>query len=379
MSYVALAMLTGDRAKYLGLVFAIAFSTFLLENQISIFSGIMKRTTSQIIDVVDAPIWVMDPRTEYVDEVKPLTSNALLRVRGLPGVEWAVPLFKGMPRVQAPDGKFRTAILMGLDDATLVGAPRQMLAGSIDDLQWPDGVIIDRAGYEFFFPDEPIAVGKVLEMNDRRATIVGVAEASAPFTTFPVVFARYTQAIRFVGPERNLMSFILVKPRDGVSEGEMVRRIKQATGLRAARTLDFGDQTVRYYLRNTGIPVNFGITIALAFVVGAVVAGQTFYLFTLDNLRHFGALKALGTSDLRLTGMIVLQALTVALLGFAIGTGLCAIFFEITLQRDATRGIVLLWQAVAATGVTMLIIVTLASLLSIRRVLVLEPATVFRG
>ena len=106
---------------------------------------------------------------------------------------------------------------------------------------------------------------------------------------------------------------------------------------------------------------------------------QTFYLFTLDNLRHFGALKALGTSDLRLTGMIVLQALTVALLGFAIGTGLCAIFFEITLQRDATRGIVLLWQAVAATGVTMLIIVTLASLLSIRRVLVLEPATVFRG
>ena len=47
MNFVALRMLTGDSAKYLGLVFAIAFSTFLLENQTSIFAGIMSRTGSR--------------------------------------------------------------------------------------------------------------------------------------------------------------------------------------------------------------------------------------------------------------------------------------------------------------------------------------------
>ena len=66
MNYVALRMLTGDRAKYLSLIFAIAFSTFLLENQSSIFAGIMKRTTSQILDVTDADVWVMDKKTLYI-------------------------------------------------------------------------------------------------------------------------------------------------------------------------------------------------------------------------------------------------------------------------------------------------------------------------
>ena len=91
MNYVALRMLTGDRAKYLSLIFAIAFSTFLLENQSSIFAGIMKRTTSQILDVTDADVWVMDKKTLYVDEVKALTENDLYRVQGVPGVAWAVP------------------------------------------------------------------------------------------------------------------------------------------------------------------------------------------------------------------------------------------------------------------------------------------------
>ena len=135
MNFVAIKMLTGDRSKYLGLIFAIAFASFLLENQSSIFAGIMKRTTSQILDVTDVDIWVMDARTEYIDEIKALTENDLYRVRGVPGVQWAVRLFKGLPRAKAADGRFRVVVLMGLDDATLVGAPGKMILGSIRDLQ----------------------------------------------------------------------------------------------------------------------------------------------------------------------------------------------------------------------------------------------------
>src|SRR5919108_5842681 len=140
MNFVAIKMLTGDRSKYLGLIFAIAFASFLLENQSSIFAGIMKRTTSQILDVTDADIWVMDNKTLYIDEVKALTDNDLYRVRGVPGVLWAVRLFKGQPRAKALDGTFRVVIMMGLDDASLVGAPARdkMLLGAVDDLRQPD-------------------------------------------------------------------------------------------------------------------------------------------------------------------------------------------------------------------------------------------------
>jgi len=379
MNFVALRMLTGDRAKYFGLVFAIAFCTFLLENQTSIFANILKRTASQILDVTDAEVWVMDPQTEYWEQTKSLKDTDLTRVRGVPGVAWAVRLFKGNPVAKTVKGKFAVCFLVGLDDATLAGAPRRMLMGSWQRLREPDSIVIDKAGYVLLFPGEPLELGRNLEMNDHRVTIVGISDASAPFASLPVMHARYSEAVNFLGRERTELSFIIARAGNGVTPRELTARIAAGTALRARTTDEFMWDCIRYYLKNTGIPVNFGITIAVALVVGTVVAGQTFYLFTVENLKQFGALKAMGVPNLRLVGMILLQASSVAALGFALGTGMAATFFEITLNKLATRGIVLMWQCVALTGICILFVVTVASLLSIRRVLVLEPAEVFRG
>ena len=378
MNYVALRMLMGERAKYLGLVFAIAFSTFLLENQTSIFAGILKRTASQVMDVTDADVWVMDPRTQYFEQTRALKDTDLFRVRGVPGVRYAVRLFKGTPVARAPDGTFSQTIALGLDDATLAGAPRKMLLGSWERLREPDTIVIDKAGYLLLFPSQPLELGRTLELNDHKVTIVGISDASAPFVSFPVIHTRYSEAIDFQGRERKQLSFVLARPEPGVGAAELARRIEAGTGLRARTTNEFRWDCIRYYLANTGIPVNFGITIAVALIVGTVVAGQTFYLFTVENLKQFGALKAIGVTNRRLVGIILLQAFTVGAIGFAIGTGMAAVFFELTLQKLATRGLILMWQNVALTGGCILFVIIVASLLSIRRVLVLEPAAVFR-
>jgi putative ABC transport system permease protein len=379
MNFVALRMLTGDRAKYFGLVFAIAFSTFLLENQTTIFANIMKRTASQILDVTDAEVWVMDPQTEYWEQTKALKDTDLTRVRGVSGVQWAVRLFKGQPVARTPDGKFAVSYLIGLDDATLAGAPRKMLLGSWERLREPDTVVIDQAGYVLLFPNAPLEIGRTLEMNDHLVTIVGISDAGAPFASLPVMHTRYSEAVNFLGRERTQLSFVIARPQPGVSPEELTTRIHNATGLRARTTNEFMWDCIGYYLRNTGIPVNFGITIMVALIVGAVVAGQTFYLFTIENLKQFGALKAIGVTNLRLVAMILLQAFTAGALGFSIGTGMAATFFEVTRHQLATRGIVMLWQNVGLTGACILFVVIVASVLSIRRVLVLEPAAVFRG
>jgi len=379
MNFVALRMLTGDRAKYFGLVFAIAFCTFLLENQTSIFANIMKRTASQILDVTDAEVWVMDPQTEYWEQTKALKDTDLTRVRGVPGVQWAVRLFKGNPVARTLEGKFASSFLIGIDDATLAGAPREMLFGSWERLREPDSVVIDQAGYILLFPDQPLSLGRTLEMNDHRVTIVGISDVPAPFVSLPVMHTRYSEAINFLGRERTQLSFIIARPQAGVSASDLTSRIHAQTGLRARTSLEFMWDCVRYYLQHTGIPVNFGITIAVAIIVGAVVAGQTFYLFTVENLKQFGALKAIGITNVRLIGMILLQAFTAGTLGFSMGTGMAATFFEIFRHKLATRGIILMWQCVALTGACILFVVIVASVLSIRRVLVLEPAAVFRG
>ncbi len=379
MNFVALKMLVADRAKYFGLIFAIAFASFLLANQISIFIGIMTRPSSQIQDVVDADIWVMDPQTLYSDEVYALRDYDLYRVRSVPGVEWAVPLYKGLGRAKGPDGRFRTVILLGVDDASLVGAPRKMLLGSIHDLDQPDAAIIDRAGFLYFFPGEPLQAGKTLQMNEKRVLIVGISDASAPFQSFPVLHTRYSQALGFVGRERNLLSFVLAKPVAGLSTGDVGHRIEAATGLKARNSKEFSWDAFLFYLRNTGIPVNFGITVMIALIVGTVVPGQTFYIFTMENLKQFGALKAIGVTNRRIVSMILLQAMVVGGTGYAIGMGMAAAFFSITVNYLPTRGIVLPWQVMAGIAVVVLFVVGLASLMSIRRVIVLEPAVVFRG
>ena len=379
MNFVAWQMLTGDRAKYLGLIFAIAFSTFLMSHQLSIFTGIMDRTTSQIRDVRDAGIWVMDPATQYMDEVKSLTDQDLFRVRGVAGVEWAVPLYKGLSRAKGPDGRFRAVILMGLDDASLVGAPCDLALGSIDRLRDPDAIAIDQVGFQFFFPGQPLALGKTLEMNDRRVRVAAIANSSAPFQNLPVFYTRYSQAITYVGRERNLLSFVLVKPREGITESQLCSRIHAATQLKAVTADAFGWETIWYYVRHTGIPLNFGITVTIALVVGTVVAGQTFYIFTIENLKQFGALKAIGVSNARITGMILLQAFVVGAVGYCLGIAMTAIFFEAFKYNLDFRGFRLPWEIMGGVGIAVVVIVALASLMSIRRVLVLEPAAVFRG
>lgn len=378
MSWIALKMLVGDRAKYLAIVFGVAFASLLIAQQASIFCGLMRLTTSQISDIQGADIWVMDPEVQFIDDIKPLSENDLYRVRGVEGVHWAVRLYKGLGRARLESGSFQQIIMIGLDDATLVGAPAEIVLGSLADLRQPDAVIMDERGYRQIWPDEPFTTGKVFEMNDRRAVLVGVCKASRTFQTFPIIYTRYSQATRFVPMERKLMSFVLAEPQPGQNAHVVCERIQRQTGLGALTREDFAWKTIHYYLRKTGIPMNFGITVILGFLVGTAIAGQTFYLFTIENLRQFGALKSMGLSNLRIIGMILLQAALVGLVGYAIGVGLAAVFGQVT-ERVDKLAFFMPWQILLGTGAAVGLIMVLSSFISIRRVLVLEPAIVFRS
>jgi putative ABC transport system permease protein len=175
-----------------------------------------------------------------------------------------------------------------------------------------------------------------------------------------------------------MMSFILANPQPGVSSPEACRRIVAQTGLLAITRDDFAWKTINYYMIKTGIPINFGITVLLGFIVGTAIAGQTFYLFTIENIKQFGALKAMGAGNLKLLGMIMLQAAVVGLIGYSLGVGLAALFGHLT-RHSPQLAFFMPWQVLVGTGVAVILISVLASLLSIRRVIFLEPAVVFQG
>lgn len=405
MSWIALKMLTGDKAKFFGIVLGLTFAALLITQQGSIFCGLMLRTCGQIQDIGGADLWVMDPNVRFIDDLKPMIETNLYRVRGVDGVKWAVPLYKGNGRaklthhkpIRGEKGKvvgfekedvIEQVILIGLDDASLVGAPRKLWVGSYRDLRRPEAVIVDRVGLRKLFPGEggdattdPAELrkflGRELEMNDSRAVIVGICESTRTFQSNAVVYTTYSRAKLFVPRERKPLTFILAKTDDGASAEAIARRIESQTGLGAKTSDEFSWMTINYFLKYTGIPINFGITIVLGFIIGTAIAGQTFYNFTIENLKQFGSLKAMGAGNLRIVAMILLQAMVVGLLGFGLGVGLSAWF------GFRTKGTELAyftpWQLLPITAASILVICILSSILSVRRVVVLEPAIVFRG
>src|SRR5579862_3569945 len=131
MNFIALKMLIGDRAKYFGIIIGLTFASLLITQQSAIFAGMMTRTFSFLSDVGLPDIWVVDPQVKYIDDIRPMQDTEVLRVRGVEGVQWAVPLYKGTLAVRRTDGTYQTCIVVGLDDETLMGGPPKMLEGRL--------------------------------------------------------------------------------------------------------------------------------------------------------------------------------------------------------------------------------------------------------
>ncbi|NOS88981.1 MAG: FtsX-like permease family protein [Methylococcaceae bacterium] len=386
MNHVALKMLMGDTGKYIGIIMGLTFASLIMTQQPAIFVGLMARTYSFISDVGLPDIWVMDAKVQFVDDIKPLQDTELYRVRGISGVQWAMPLYKGLLKARLTDGTFQSCNVVGLDDATLIGGPPVMLQGSLSDLRRSDSVIVDIDGAtdKLGKPSAikggkptPLHIGDSLELNDRRAIVVGIAKVTRTFQSQPVVYTTYTRAKSYAPRERKLLSFVLVKAKPGQDLAALTRRITASTGLAAYTQSDFKTLTYEYYMHNTGIPINFGISVLLGFLVGAAIAGQTFYNFTLENLRQFGVLKAMGTSNWILLRMICLQAVLVGIIGYGMGVGLTALFGWA--MRNTILAFKFPWQLLLFSGAGVSVICLFAALISIIKVIRLEPAIVFKG
>jgi len=387
MYKIAITMLLGDKGKYLGIVSGIALASILMIQQPSILLTMLSHTYSLITDISLPDIWVMDPQVRSSEDSRALLDTEVYRVRGVQGVQWAVPLHKGSQSVRLSNGELENATILGLDDATLIGGPGEVAEGTLADLRLPDAVIVDESGARNRLarrsdipgqPPIPLKVGDTLEINEKRAVVVGIARATPTFRSDPIIYTTYNKAKNFNTSDRKMVTFVLAKAKPGENPEDVARRITKATGLAALTVDQFKQKSLDFMFQHTGMLINFGFVVVVGFVVGTAVTGQIFYNFTLDNLRYFGVFKAMGATNRLLLGMILLQALLVGLIGFGIGAGLTSLFALSTHSGDNIKlelGLPLL----AGSGAAVLLIVLVAAFISARKVLKLEPAVVFKS
>jgi len=378
MLWIAIRMLTGDKQKFYGLLFGIAFSTLLITQQLTIFINLIERGASGVYSAPEAEIWVMDPVSRTTEVNYAMPSTALDEVRSVKGVEWAVPHLRAGASVRNSKGDLEGVTIVGVDDATLIGLPERMVEGEKSVLSQPDTVLIDDVGVTKIFKNGESPIGQRLELNDQRAVIRGVADAIPPFASQVTLYTKYSRALNLVPGTRNRLTFVLVGVSDGETPEAVSERITAQTGLKALPREEMARAGVDFIVENTGIPLNFGITVALGFVVGVAIVGLTFSLFIRDNIKQFGALKAIGVTNFKIAKMVITQATLVGAVGYAMGV-IGTVLFILAFDGNPTfKAFYIPWQIPFVSLVAVIVILALTGWVSLRSVMRTEPASVFR-
>lgn len=375
MYLIALKMLFGDKIKLFSLIAGLTFSVLLMTQLGSIFCGLMGRFSQQIIST-GVPIWVMDRNTEMLDAPIPLTNDALMRVRNVDGVEWAMPLANSMTKLKLRNGKRQTVNIVGVDSSSLIGIPPKVQEGDLKDLNLPDAIAIDKNNQRRFGNPK---IGDIFEINDQRAKLVAFIDMPSNALAAPMVFTTYDKALNYIPPQRNLLSYVLVKPDPNLSKEEVVRRINERTGLCALTQEDFIWKTIMWYVKNTGIPINMGMTVSLGVIFGIAITAQTFYTFVIENIKQLATLKALGVTNSVLTKMILLQSLCVGLIGYGLGVGWVATVANTIFKKTDKLAFYTPYQLLIFAFIIMIGVCLISSFVSIMKIRKIEPATVFRG
>ncbi len=396
MFRVALKMLVGDRVKYAGLIFGIAFTSFLVTFAGSYFAGFMTWGFALIAENPRTDVWVMDPAVRSIEPTTNLPSSALDRVRSVEGVSTAVPLALGTADVRFPNGRFQSFQVIGVDDATLTGLPR--LEDNVPPivLRTPDAVAVDPGGTtgklqtpvkqadqwsggppRLNVPTRTLAVGDDLLVNDHRVTVVGRSEGLPRYPPRPLLYTTYSNALRILLRERRRLTCVLVTAARGVAPGEVASRSETRTGLRARTSDDFKADTVRWTLVNSEDVGDIETMLSIAILVGFGVTGVLLYMFTNENLRQYAVLKAMGATPQLLLTMIFVQAALCAIIGTGLGIGVCAIAAQLLSGSDYPFR--MMWFTPIIGVLTVLFVSIVSTAISSRPALRLEPGVVFAG
>jgi putative ABC transport system permease protein len=374
MSRLAWRNLFHDKVRFSVTLTGIVFAIVLIVVQIGLFLG-FTTTTSNNIDHSGVDLWITASGNTYYENGSPISERKLYQVLATPGVAEARKYIVTFAEWKKPDGGKEVAIIVGFDLASGLGGPWNVVAGRLPDLQSADTVILD----ESYKQKMGIrGIGDSVEIVGRRARVVGFTRGIRSFTTSPYVFTRFKTALDYAGYREDQTTYILVRAAPGVSVDALRRALlANVRDVEVYTRAEFSRKTQFYWMFTTGAGLAILIAAFMGLIVGVVVVAQTLYATTMDHLREFGTLKAMGASNRYIYNVIIRQAVISAVIGYALAMGVA----QFLARGGAHGGAVILVPpglAVAMFFVALAMCIG-ASLVSINKVTRLDPALVFKG
>jgi putative ABC transport system permease protein len=373
MSLLAIRNLFHDKVRLAVTLTGIVFAIVLIVVQLGLFLGFV-RTISGVIDNSGADIWICARGVPFLEHGAALSERKLYQALATPGVATGKKYIIEQVNWKRPDGSILPALMIGFDPKAGFGGPWGFYTERVADLRTTETVWIDRLYQRKLGIGE---IGQTIEINNRRARIIGFTSGIRSFTTSPYIFTSLTNAAAYTNLSEREATYLLVRTAPGANlqavKAELIRRLRTVD----VYTRDeFARKNQAYWLFATGAGFTILLAALLGLVVGVVVVSQTIYASTMDHIREYGTLKAIGASNWYLCAVIVKQATLSAVCGYALG--IVVSYAVAYAGRTAEAAVVVPWQmAVAMFGLT-LVMCILASFVSIRKVTTIDPAMVFK-
>ncbi len=374
---LARKLLLHDRLRFAVAISGVSVSVMLVLVQVGLYFGFME-TASSLIDASKADIWVGKKGNDAFEFATPFDDRAYYKIASVPGVERAERVLINFAQFKLPDGGDLGVQIVGVDNApgkAPLLSPWNVVDGDPHRLSQPGAIVIDRTEYPKLHIDR---VGHITEITGVRAEVVAMTTDIRSFTTSPIVFTDLKTARSYLpvlGDEA--VTYVLCKVAPGEDVETVAARINALPHLAAFTHDQMSSRTRHYWSSRTGVGAGFFTTAVLGIIVGFVVVGQILYSGTLQYIREYGTLKAMGAKNGQVVRVILAQAMISAGLGFVVG-GVMAVGMK-KAMAGANLTVALSAELYAATLVITIVMCSFAALLSIVKVLRLDPASVFKG
>jgi putative ABC transport system permease protein len=374
MWILAFKNLIHDRIRLVITLTGITFSVALILIQVGMFFG-MTANSSTVIENSEGDIWIMAKNSQNFDMVNPFPESLVTAARSVEGVEWAENLIQQFAFMRLADGGTEQIEIIGFDLNGHVGRPWNIVEGDLNELRGTNAIFVDVTAFSRL---GQLRRGDIRELVRTKVHIAGITNGIMSFTTAPYIFTSYETAQRIV-PEQlaEKTTYIVVKAKEGypiaVLKQELQRRFRNYD---VHTSEEWARNTRMYWTWETGIGAGFFGNALMGFIVGLVIVSQTIYSATVEHIREYGTLKAIGAKNSDIYSVILQQAGISALAGFALATMIQQIVLKtkpITVQIASPPSLF------AATFLLTLVMCGLAALISVRRVASIDPVEVFKG
>ncbi|MEA2561040.1 MAG: putative transport system permease protein [Acidobacteriota bacterium] len=364
-----------DKLRFLITVSGVAFAVTLVFVQMGLFMGLLDNA-SITIEHIDADLWVTSKNTPNVDFAQTFPETAVQRVRSVPGVERADNLIVWFMTVALPTGAKEGTLVYALEDFERWKFPWNVIEGDLTDLRRGNYLFLDDSAEKRF---GDFQIGEYREVIGHRMKIIGRTRDALSFSTTPILFLDYRRAQEMSPDElAGNTTYVLVKLAPGANVEAVRREIEHRLRHNDVHTrAEWAAQSRRYWVESTGLGLNLAMTVFLGCLVGVVVVAQTLYTSTMEHIKEFGTVKAIGGSNWDIYKILGEQATIAAIVGFALG-GIMSWFLRPAMANIGLK-LIISPSFAATVGVGTLVLCLAAAMISFRKVARIDPALVFRA